>query len=105
MATDEMNARTRVALQRERRGYEIKLAGAEEADEKTKWKDRIAAVDQSLENLGGSILDGSVDDILDAVGDDKTQAAAVLEAEQAQKKPRKSLVSGLEAVLAADEDE
>lgn len=49
---------------------------------------------------------GSVDDILERVGDDADLAAEVLEAEQAEKKPRTTLIEGLEAVIAGpDEDE
>ena len=43
----------------------------------------------------------SVKDILAEVGDDPEAAATVLEVEQAKDKPRKSLVDGLEAVIAA----
>lgn len=103
MPTDEMIANRRQALEREKKGYELKLAGAESDEDKAKWKDRLNAVDQSLSNLGGSVLDGSVDDILNQVGDDRDQAAAILEAEQAQKKPRKSLIKGLEVVLTEED--
>ena len=43
----------------------------------------------------------SVKDILAAVGDDPEAAATMLEAEQEREKPRKSLIEGLEAVIAA----
>lgn len=48
---------------------------------------------------------GTVDDILERVGDDAELAAEVLEAEQAEKNPRTTLVRGLEAVIAGPDDE
>lgn len=48
---------------------------------------------------------GSVDEVLEAVGDDKAKAAEVLEAEQAKEKPRKTLVEGLEAVVEGGDEE
>lgn len=47
------------------------------------------------------VKEPSVKDILAAVGDDSEAAKAALEAEQERSKPRKSLVEGLEAVIAA----
>ena len=44
----------------------------------------------------------SVDSILGEVGDDKAKAQAALDAENAKEKPRKTLVSKLEAVLKAE---
>jgi hypothetical protein len=46
----------------------------------------------------------SVKDILAAVDGDLEAAKAALEAEQAKSKPRKSLIEGLEAVIAADDN-
>lgn len=48
---------------------------------------------------------GSVDEVLARVGDDAEAAAAVLEVEQAEKKPRSTLIEGLEAVIAATDEE
>lgn len=46
----------------------------------------------------------TVDEILDAVGDDPAKAAAALEEENAAKKPRKSLVEKLQAVVDAGKE-
>lgn len=46
------------------------------------------------------VKEPSVKDILAAVGDDSEAAKAALEAEQERSKPRKTLVDGLEAVIA-----
>lgn len=46
---------------------------------------------------------GSVDDILDRVGSDPEAAAEVLEAEQAEKDPRVTLVEALESVIGGED--
>lgn len=72
---------------------------------------RVAAVDDQLAHYNVAV-DGkvpkpaSVKDVLATVGDDPVLAAEALEAEEAQAKPRKSLVEQLEAIIAAvDADE
>lgn len=57
----------------------------------------VAAVADQAEEV---VAEGTVQDVLDAVGDDKARAEAALEAEQASAKPRKSLVKQLEAIVA-----
>lgn len=47
------------------------------------------------------VREPSAKDVLTAVGEDAEAAQAALEAEQAKEKPRKNLVEGLEAVIAA----
>lgn len=46
---------------------------------------------------------GSVDDVLARVGDDPAKASAALTAERARSKPRKTLVSALEAIAGMDD--
>jgi hypothetical protein len=67
--------------------------------------------DDELEDQGddggidlASILEHSVPEILAIVGDKVVLAAALLELEQAADKPRKSLIEGLEDVVAAAEE-
>ncbi len=52
----------------------------------------------------GGPADGTVDEVLESVGDDKAKAQAALDAENAKDKPRKTLVEELEGIL-ADEPE
>jgi hypothetical protein len=59
--------------------------------------------EEALEAVGdteGVVVDveGSVQDVLDSVGDDPAKAQAALDAESASDKPRKSLVSKLEEI-------
>ena len=49
--------------------------------------------------------EGSVSDILAAVGDDPEAAVAALETENARDKPRKTLVAGLQSVIDAGSEE
>jgi hypothetical protein len=57
-----------------------------------------------VDGAGGALVppDGTVDDVLGWVDGDPARARAALDAEQAREKPRSTLVTDLEGVLAAD---
>lgn len=46
--------------------------------------------------------DGTIDEVLERVGEDHELAQAALDAEQAKDEPRKTLIGRLEKVLAAE---
>lgn len=61
---------------------------------------RKGMVEEFEEPQPEPVKEPSVKDILAAVGEDSEAAKAALEAEQERSKPRKTLVDGLEAVIA-----
>lgn len=58
----------------------------------------VAPVTAATVSSGDGPADGTVDEVLDRVGDDQAAALAALEAEQAKAKPRATLVEKLQAV-------
>ena len=62
---------------------------------------RKGMVEEVEEPKPERVREPSAKDVLTEVGDDAEAAQAALEAEQAKEKPRKNLVDGLEAVIAA----
>lgn len=73
------------------------------AGEKSRGSEQRPEVLEALEAAQSEPdpTEGSVAEVLERVGADSEAAAVVLEAEQAKDKPRKSLIEGLESVIAA----
>ena len=56
-------------------------------------------------DTSNDVPEGSVDEVLEWVGDDKTKALAALDAENAKSSPRKTAIEELENLLTKDDSE
>jgi hypothetical protein len=84
-------------------GKPAKPAGPAEPDAKDPVTDPDVGDTAPADDAGEPPVDGTIDDLMTWVGDDKARATQALAAEQAKDKPRSTVVKRLTALADADD--